>query len=346
MLKGNIFLLFMYLGYIGAITSSQVASAKTNVFVLNAMRYTVQVAIGIVIVIVTKDSLYVTWRHAGLMVASFSGNILYVSVFYFAATFMPIGNLDALFCAMYCITATLYDVMRKVVNKVTIAASAIAILGIVLLAQPWKHEFKEPRLKMIPCDYLDGDYDPSIFNTSSTMGNDTDYSTTSMTPTENHHRRMTTIYGYMCIAMAAIGMTIHGNVNKYLYNHEYKVGCILFWQGIAGCLTSHSILVILSVTTHHSYYTYPTGCWCIIFSALFGLSSLFGYIFANFAYPYLSISELAVANTFITIILYVVQRTVLSAFHSGNANTVEVLGIVIILFCILSTCFSRCVQGK
>ena len=344
MLKGNIFLLFMYLGYIGAITSSQVASAKTNIFILNAMRYSVQIVIGILIVIVTNDSLYVAWRHACLMVASFSGNILYVSVFYLAATFMPIGNLDALYCVMYCITATLYDVMRKVVNKVTIAASAIAILGIMLLAQPWKHEFKEPRLKMIPCDYLDGDYDPSTFNTSVTVGNDTDYTT--IGPTDTHHSRMNEIYGYICIAMAAIGMTIHGNINKYLYSHEYKVGCILFWQGIAGCLTSNSVLAILSVTTNHSYYTYPTGFWCIIFSALYGFSSLFGYIFANFAYPYLCISELAVANTVITIILYVVQRTVLSAFHSGNANTVEVLGIIIISFCILSTCLSRCIQGK
>ena len=197
-------------------------------------------------------------------------------------------------------------------------------------------------MKMIPCDYLAGNYDPSIFNTSSVAGNDTNYSKSSMLSEEPSNHHVEKMYGFVCITLAAIGMTAHGNVNTYLYSKKYKVGCILFWQAIAGFLASHSILVILSLTNRHTYYVFPTGCWCITFSVLYGLSSLFGYIFANYAYPYLSISELAVANTFITVILYVVQRTILSSFHSGNANAMEVTGIVIILICILSSCLGRC----
>ena len=92
------------------------------------------------------------------------------------------------------------------------------------------------------------------------------------------------------------------------------------------------ILLILYVLNNlimeEKYFDYNLGFICIVFTVIYIFISASATTLSYYSVYYAPVSSFAVSLVCTSVLLYVSQRTFLKTFYPGNANAVEVIGIM------------------
>ena len=313
--------------YTVGVLSSQVSGLQGNVFQLNSLAYFFQFLVALCCFPCQRYSLKVSKKHIGVLLGAVISNVGYTTCFPFAASFMPVGNLDAFFVALYIVCTTCFDLYKGTVTWKSVLISAVILVGIVIMTQPWNITHGNKMNTMVPCDYLDCISSHNQTNSKLCLNNDTHKEFEHQAPVLDSKF----ISGFGLILISAVSCTCSGNVLK-ISTTEYATLTAMFWISLFQGILSLFLSLLCMVFTSESYLFFPPGRYCRMFVILFIVSIAFTNIFSYFSYRYIPISTVAMANAIVTVVLYICQRTFLSVFHPGNANLPEVLGLVIVIF--------------
>ena len=318
-----------------ATISSQVSAIKSNIFEINSLRFGLEFLGILPFVMTRKYSLIIARKHIWLLLAAMIFNTTFATCISVAPSFMPVGSMDALFLAFFIIFSMLYDLLRGSIGKKAVLTSFVVAVGIILVAQPWETVSQNGILSVTPCMHLDsrtvsvGQSNTSLTNmTSDTSDNST---TDSVHTVPNSTFDYNTLIGYILVIAAGIGSTAAGNCVKKLVE-DYPIPSIIFWLSMLETVLFMIINLALTRISGSPFYSFPNGKYCIVFTGLFVVTAAVAHLLSYFVYSYLYISTIAVASVYISIVLYISQRTYLKAFHPGHANITEVFGITIVIF--------------
>ena len=321
------FVMIMNGSYSTSVISLQLSGIKSNIFQLNSLRFTVQCLVNTSVICFMQHPLKVAMKHIHFFLIVGIFNLIYASGFYFSSSFMPVGNLDGLLAAFYILTSVVFDFYRKSVSKLSVVVSCVAVVGILLLIQPWNFQKEHQRRPLSPCHYMgiskapieNGSYIYEVVGNSSVIF--------TAAETTKHSLWL----GYIIIVITSITLTIESNVIRLLVD-EYPPPVVLFWvilfQGLV------SVIFNLSLTSFSGadLYTFPSEKYCLLFTCLFIIFSGFSNSMVYYAFKYLPVSSVALSMVIMTICMYISQRTFLSDFHPGHANITELFGMGIIIF--------------
>ena len=324
-----ILVLVMLLAYCLVLLSAQVSALKANIFQLNSLRFGLQLVLITPVIIYKGYSMKIEPKYIHLLAGYVIGNILFSSCFYFAASFMPVGNLHNLFVSFFILISTVYDFIKRDVNWKTVIIALTAMLGIILLAQPWNDQNLGELTTVSPCEYLDT-YSGDTHNLSDVTSGF--YLQVNVTKLESSGGlKSKAWFQYIFIILCAILNTVACNMLRRLVL-EYANLTIMFWSALFEGLISFVINMIWTALIHGSFYAFPPGKFCLLFSCCFIVCSASVNSLTFYTFQYITISTDAINNAFVAILLYISQRTFLKNFHPGHANLVEVLGVVIVIF--------------
>ena len=333
-------LLWLITFYI-AVISSQVSGLKGNIFGLISARCLVMFALISPIVLLKRCPLTIQKKHIYIIVAAGLTDMISITCVFSVATYMAVGNLDAIFVSFYCIISVLVDFVRRIVTWRPMICAAIASIGVLMISQPWRMQEKEGTLAGPPCNYLDDiiDLTGNISNISMKRTNEHQ---------SLHHDSMT--IGYVLLVIAAAALVTSGNfVKKVTVN--YPLPTVMFWQSLFEGFACFSIGMVWTRSMNESYLIYPGGTYCLLFTLLFIICSGFAQLTSFLAYKYFAISTMALSCISVSLFLYVSQRTFLKAFHPGHANVLEFFGIAVTIFATailpaIFVCFEQNQQHK
>ena len=317
--KGYICMLIASALYVLSISTSQAVGDKASVFLANIIRFSFEVLLSIVCITIGSYSFTVAKSDIYRFVLAALFNYTYITLLYISATLLPVGNLNGIDVGLYIACSTCFDVVRKHVSKVFIIVAGVAILGLILLTQPWHFTESFP---ISPCEYIDNNY--SIVANYSSSNN----ITITIKSVESNLNPL--LLGYILIVCSGICTSVADNIAKSLYA-KYSIFCVFLWTGLIQALVTAAILTGMAIVVPSSL-SLPSGPACLKFSIFFFFCLTTAHILLNVAFLYIPVSKAAIISALSTIGLYVVQRTLLKMFNPGNANAIEVLGIVLILF--------------
>ena len=153
----------LYIGYVllivlnfsesSPMVFAQLALKKTSIFELNIIRFTMQALISYVMCLVRVKSLKVAhyWYLTTITSVLDYGFAVFI---YFGASFLPVGNVCGVYVACYVFLTVCFDLLRRRVTPVFALAGIPAVLGILLLVQPW--HMHAHVAGCVPCDLMDG----------------------------------------------------------------------------------------------------------------------------------------------------------------------------------------------
>ena len=237
---------------------------------------------------------------------------------------MPVGNSDALFTAFYAICSTLIDICRKAINKVAVVTTFVAVIGIILLIQPWDLKNNDGTYQR-PCSQL-GSTHEILVNNITNHSNITMNMFNDATPISVKYQ----LIGYTMLLITGICVAGYSNLIKSLLSeHPFTVPNFLL--GLFGGFVSFFTNLAQKQITMQPLYHVSDGGICVLFLCLFTVCTLSGNLFEALALKYIHVSEIAISGSVLTVLYYISQRTFLSEFHPGHANTIEIIGIVIII---------------
>ena len=316
--------------YVGVICLIQTFGKKSNIFLLNCMRFAIEAAFAVVIATTFCYSVKVAKKDIYKFVLSLSLNYAFIVAFYSSSYTLPGGNLDGLYGGLYILIATFFDVAKGTISKLSIATSSFAILGILLLTQPWHMELQPPKIILLPCEYLEG--------TNITFSDDRNITFASFNQTisfEMLHSpsKLALFLGYFYLLVASISNVVAGNIYRNILQ-DYSIYCLLFWSGFFQFSLSAIITISLKFYGVNNI-SLPKSGPCLWFILAFVLSACIAKGSTNIASKYMPVSKIALSTPVTTVILYIFQRTVLNAFHPGHANFLEIIGIVCIFLAAL-----------
>ena len=325
---GYLFSLMTALCYFVLLTSSQVSSLKINIFELFACRYFISVIFVFLVSCYKKEPLKVNKLHIKYIVGMIIIDAIQSPCILSAATFMPTGNVDAFHNALFILFASVYDTIRKQISRIRMFCALITVVGIILLLQPW-HAENIQRVG-IPCNHLDGTKFYDFINQTKVAF----FNNLTAVNKQQHQTwffRHQTLIGYLLTTLAALGLTCRSNIAKFVLK-EYSTPAILVWVYLAGFFVSVLISVIWKLIKHEPVIDPNMGSYCILFTCMCIVFSAIVNCVSYYSVRYIHVSSVALTFVCTTVLLYISQITFLKSFHPGNANIVEVSGIVI---CIL-----------
>ena len=327
LIKGYISVLVAVVCCIMSITSSQVAGNKTSIFLANIFRFAFDMIVSTLCVVIRKHSIVVQKSDICKLVSAACLNYLYTTLFYLAAPLLPVGNMDGVYAGLYIAFTTTVDVVRKQVSRSFIFTAALAITGLLLLTQPW--HFSDD-VKIPPCDYLDNNYS-FIFHTneSSYPRNPSKFSLNSILGINS------LLLGYLMVTCATISLTVADNLTFSLLQ-TYPFWSLILWNGVIQFGITGTILAGLGLS-NTSNLSFPTGCACLGFTVVFIIAMTTSHLMNFVPLVYLPVSTGGMVFPIATIGLYIIQRTALKIFHPGNANMMEVFGIICVVVASLAS---------
>ena len=131
----NILICLTYFSFAGGIITSQLT--KANVLQINALRFGFTAVISLALTCFFKNPLDIKAHHFGKLFACVTLHLFNSMAYYFSAIFMPLGNFNGLEAAFGTVLATGYDFYCRKINKVSVISAVCAVIGIILLSQPW-----------------------------------------------------------------------------------------------------------------------------------------------------------------------------------------------------------------
>ena len=344
-LIGYTILSSVMVSYLVTMLSVQMTTQKTNVMELNALRYATEGFIVLVASILTRHSLKLKIKVLPYVIVIVVSEIVYCTCFFFAAGFMPAGNIEGAYTAGFLAFSTFCDLLLlKSISKLSVVSAVVSCVGILLLVQPWNQTPME--LKPIaPCDYFDGNTNYSSYIAERAINFNYSVPVTKMWDTEGINTTMDTDdYGYHKVKPSLITLNeyigytlaICGAISSSVAGYAYKKALLsvnmeplLFWTFLTESLVS--LLLAAAWNIFHGYgFGLPSGTFCLLFTLLFTTASGVGTVLTYCAFRYIAVSALALVWPLMTMALYVCQRTFLLKYHPGQSNSTEVGGILLI----------------
>ena len=313
--------------YAAAVVSLQLSGIKSNIFQLNSLRFTFQCLGNLPVLCFMQHSLKVEKKHNHLFLLAGTFNVIFCSAFYFASSFMPVGNLDGLLAAFYILISVSFDLYRGSVTKQSLVVSCIAIVGILFIIQPWNLQNEQHNKPLPPCHYISVSKVPYGNNSAidEVMGN------SSVVYITTEKQTYSLWLGYIFIVIAAVAVTIDGNIVKSLVE-QYPSQVVLFWVILFEGFVSFIINLLWISLNGKVSFTFPSENYCLLFTLFFIVLSGISNTLAYYVYKQLHVSTIALSMVIMTLCLYISQRTLLSDFQPGHANTMELLGVGVIIF--------------
>ena len=315
--------IFSLASYVIATVAAQMFGGKITIFALNVYKFAIYFVIATVWVVTRADSIKVAKKDIFKLVISSGFQYMKNTLYYTAAAYLPVGNLDGIYAGLLLIFATTVDFVCQKISKQSIFVSLLAVAGVILLSQPWQIEDTSDLHQTAPCDLIDS------LNLS-TFANASDFNTTTSGDMTSKQTWINPVLlGYMILVIAGVCSITAGNLFKSLLQ-SYSVSCIFFWAAITNIIYSLVIVVVLKFTSDITLML-PTGYSCLGYSILFLISVTITAVTVYCLYSLITLSKLAVTKAFGLIALYVLQRTLLKAFNPGHGNFLEILGVIFTL---------------
>ena len=330
--------------YLVTILSVQMTTQKTGVMELNTLRYSTQAMIVFIVCIVNGHSLklqIIVLPYVMIIVVS---EIVYCTCFFFAAAFMPAGNIEGAYTAGFLAFTTFYDLLLlKSISRLSVSSVVVSCVGLLLLVQPWKETSREIK-PIAPCDYFDGNI---IYSSNTTQLANKYNNSSSITETYNRGDNITmdtldygnhkenpsliTLNEYIGYTLAIFGAICSGVA---IYAYKRAMLSVSMEPLLFCAFLTESFVSLLLATAWNTFYGYglelPSGIFCLLFTLLFTTASGLGCVLSFYAYRLIAVSALALAWPLVTVMLYVCQRTFLLKYHPGQSNSTEVVGIIFI----------------
>ena len=364
-----LFVLFLVMIFRASATlASQMGGGKVNIFEQNTIRYGVTFLIAFTLVITQSKSVFVEAKYIHKVVLVGALNFSTISIIFFSASFMPVGNIEAMYVGGYVFSTTVIDVCQRNVKFVSSLVSLLMLVGLISLSQPWDKMAENADIDKIPCDYWEENrmYNLTVGNISETetilyMFPNQEYRST---PNDSYRSKRNhnfiyidgvkydilinpIILGYTMIILAVVSGTIRTYFAKKLRS-ELESLTLTFWLAVIEGTLSVLSTVIWSSVNGVSMYSFPSGKICLTFVLAYGFFAGVLYIFWVYSAGKFNISKLALANVIVLLVLYICQRTFLKHFHPGKANLFETFGIIFIVsgllllpFCELISCLKK-----
>ena len=340
------------------ILSAQVVGGKMNIAKMNTLRYVIQVTVVLCICLVRQVPLVVDRKLTCYILLAGCLNTFGVIALFFSATIMPLGNMDAVFFVFLILLSSLLDFMKGIIKHFEIIRASLAIIGILMVSQPWLIKNEIVSQNEIPCDYWD---ESRIHNSTghnwmenqdsinSTLFIDPRFGngTFSGSPDE-HHRRYSSRYtvyingiekhiiisssslGYLLLLVAAVFTTLGSYTINYISDHVDSLVLILP-LGIVEGLLSAIISIIWCLVDGVGILTIPGGFFCLTFIFVYAISAVFSNISFIVLVSQLEVSNVMNSLVVIVVLLYIYQRTFMGMFQPGRGNWEEVFGILFVM---------------
>ena len=342
-LIANLLLASFVVGRSVASLASQASMGMTNVYILNSMRAAVQIILGFILTVIQQKSFRIPIRVTGYVAACAFMEVIFGSSLFMAASFMPVGNLEAVYRLAVILQTTAIDFVRRHVHWSAVVLAIVAIVGVMLVSQPWNTEGEHMQLSVVPCQYWQNltsengsssilahsHYSVKRENISS--ANDTDHSYYIDIAGLKKRIPFSPFYlGYGLTIVASTAVTADGYLAKHLLNIG-DTSTMIFWLGIFEELFLLSTIMVLFSVFGSDVFTFPTEQYCIVFTQCYVIC--LGVVNVVFVYAliYFKFSTICISAVLVMVILYVFQKTILKPFHPGHANVLEIVGIAVIV---------------
>ena len=324
--------------------STQLAGGKTNIFQQNSLRYGATFLLANVMLLFSRNTLWFDKKHIPTMVATALLNFASSSSVFFATSFMPLGNIEAMYIGLYIIMSTIVDLIHQDIKLQSALASSITIVGLICLAQPWSQLLERLEVEKLPCEYWqDGKYG-NLTNRSASY-EETKISNSTSEDTQRpyfividgqkHYIKVDPrLVGYIIICYAAFLSTFRGIFAKKL-RKEFEMDTLAFWLAIIEIISAVAVTVIWALANGVMPFTFSSEPLCLGILLLFPFGGAVTYFLWIYSIGMFNVSKMALSNCTILISVYILQRTVLKKFHPGAENVSEVFGVVLVLCSLL-----------
>ena len=320
----NIIICITYFSFAGGIITSQLTNA--NVLQINVLQYSLISVVIFALKCFFNYPLDIKAQHCGKLLACVVLHLVNGMAYYASATFMPLGNFNGLHAAFATVLATGYDFYWKRINKVSVISAVCAIIGIILLTQPWATK-DEIKLLVSPCEYLENTSQPLIQTIIN--GSNPYQQQNAKDVLKTWFNKYSDIISFLLITFISVTAVTKGVLIRQIFT-EYPVTTILFWHVTIEGFASLIMNIFWSAFSNSPFLDVPSGSLCKLFTVLFLVFTAFGTVFSFLGYKRTFVSTTEVTDITFTVFLYLCQRTFLKQFHPGHGNVVEVIGIVTI----------------
>ena len=338
---GFIYLLAFIIARSSASLSAQISIGTTNMYVINCMRVVFQTIVCFILVIANGHNLLIPRRLIIFVVITAFLELLIAAFLATAASILPVGNMEGMF-RMFCILlVTPVDLIKYNIRKSTILLALFAVIGVLLIGQPWNRDSGQEVSSVVPCLYWEnndtGNYSSSIvlqqhLNQSVNEVNETlgGYYITFSNTTYNVNFNPDYL-GYLLIFLAAGSMSLYGfAVQRVVF--ECIPTTMIVWVGIFEGMFLLIGLPFTWLILGSELFSFPTELFCVLLTQCYVIAQATANIVLICVTEYFRISTIYISVVLMMVILYVCQRTFLKTFHPGHANALEIIGILVILF--------------
>lgn len=328
--------------------SAQLSMAETAIFELSFLWNMFSLAISFCLLNFLGQSFRIKREHISLLIITSLFDYVCTSTYYLASVFIPVGNTEGVYVCMLIICTTSVDIVRGVVAKKALLPASVAIVGIVLLVQPWNivkehHDQYEtpcqlmhslfmvnstcqfPNTSTIQCIYNNTSDEEQILSKNRTYLHNPQHANFQNGSLYHNiaNSKHSQIYGYALVAVSAISETLNGNFAQSLME-TYPVAALIYWASvIQGSL---SFMLTFSCYKFPGYggWSIPLSHYCLLLTLLYISMVSVMDVTDYYAYDFLPVSQVAIMQAWITILLYACQRFFM--FNSGNENILEIIG--------------------
>ena len=234
-----------------------------------------------------------------------------------------------MYAGLYYLSATVIDVCKRKIKRMSVLVSLIIIVGLISMAQPWNKTAENTDICQIPCDYWDetrmhnvtinNESRPEIYthrflnqqfqsqsNNSCKMKQDSNF--IYIDGVKHKISIHPFVLGYILVLIAVLSGTTRAYITKDL-RMCVESQILIFWlvcfEGILAVLMS----IIWSNVNGVPIYSIPSGNICLILFVSYGFFAGVLYVVWMYSAGYLNISKLALARVVVLLMLYVCQRT-------------------------------------
>ena len=149
-------------------------------------------------------------------------------------------------------------------------------------------------------------------------------SSSSWSPSSSSSSTPNQLIGYALVLGGSISFCIQSNViNRKLSNVNFSV--VLFFDGVIGVAVS---VVLMAVFEHLAF---PTSSICILLLLGHAVGQGVANVCCLRSYQVFQPTIVALVFRLCLIVSFVAQRTVLKSINPGNANSLEIVGVLLIL---------------
>ena len=321
----NILVCFTYFCYGAGTICSQLT--QVSVLQVNCARFVIIPAVTLFTHCIWKYPLEINRQIFVKLAACSILHFVSTTCYYLTATFMPVGNLNGLEAAFGTVLATGYDFYRKKIKKLSIVSATLAVVGVILLAQPWAKK-DEVHFALAPCEYLQNSSQPLLVKIANNTLDQQQYAGNGLQNWLNGHKD---IFPYLILVIISVSAVTRGVLIREVLA-EYPVQTILFWHVTLAGFFSLILNQFSSQLFDASFFEVPPGTLCWVLTLLYIAITGCGTASAFFTYKRTHVSTTEITDIALTVALYICQRTLLKQFHPGHANATEIVGIVIIIF--------------